>query len=155
MKTIYFDMDGTLANLYSVDNWLGKLVAEDFSPYEVAEPMLDLDKLSKLLSELKLKGNKIGIISWGSKFSSEKFAEKVKLAKKYWLMKNLPEIEFDEFVVMDYSCNKASSVEDPFGILFDDDKMIRKAWPGMSYPPEYVFPVLEKILKEGDNFEGI
>ena len=33
MRTIWFDMDGTIANLYGVDNWLDKLHASDASPY--------------------------------------------------------------------------------------------------------------------------
>ena len=155
MKTIYFDMDGTIVDLYGVDNWLGKLLAEDFSPYETAKPLVDTKELSDVLIKLKDKGYKIGIITWGSKYSTEKFLRKVKIAKKYWLLKNLPEVEFDEFVVIDYSCNKASSIEDPFGILFDDDKLIRKSWPGLAYSPEYVFPVLYELLKEDGNLEGI
>ena len=40
--TIYLDMDGTIADLYGVEDWLKKLRAEDSSPYEEAEPMCDL-----------------------------------------------------------------------------------------------------------------
>ena len=155
MKTIYFDMDGTLVDLYNVDNWLGKLIAEDFSPYEDAKPMVNLNELTDLLNQLKNIGYKIGIVTWGSKYSSEKFLKEVKTAKEHWLYKNLPNVKFDEFVVIDYSCHKASSIEDPFGILFDDDKLIRKSWPGEAYPPESVFPVLRKILEEGNNIERI
>lgn len=155
MKTIYFDMDGTIVDFYSVNNWLGKLIAEDYSPYVVAKPLIDLNKLSTILIELKKRGNNIGIITWGSKYSSEGFLEKVKEVKKDWLNKNLPDVEFDEFVVMDYSCNKASAVSDPFGILFDDDEYVRKFWPGDSYPPEKIFTVLDNILKEGESFERI
>lgn len=155
MSTIYFDMDGTIADLYNVDNWLGKLEKEDFSPYEVAKPLIDVEEFSDILIKLKNKGYKIGIITWGSKYSTEKFLNEVRIAKKHWLLKNLPKIKFDEFVVTDYLCNKASSIKDPFGILFDDDKLIRKSWPGTAYPPESVFPVLYELLKEGDSFERV
>lgn len=37
-KAIYFDMDGTIANFYSVPNWLDYLIASDPTPYEVARP---------------------------------------------------------------------------------------------------------------------
>ena len=33
---ICFDMDGTIANLYGVENWLAYLVAEDVKPYKEA-----------------------------------------------------------------------------------------------------------------------
>ena len=36
MKQIWFDMDGTLADLYGVENWLEKLRASDPSPYAEA-----------------------------------------------------------------------------------------------------------------------
>ena len=36
-KAIYFDLDGTLANLYGVENWLEYLIKEDTYPYDVHE----------------------------------------------------------------------------------------------------------------------
>lgn len=155
MKTIYFDMDGTLADLYRVDGWLDKLSVEDFSPYEVAKPLVDTKELSDILNKLKNKGYKVGIITWGSKYSTESFLRKVKIAKEQWLLKYFSEVEFDEFVVTDYSCNKASLAKDPHGILFDDDELIRKSWHGLSYSPEYVFPVLYELLKEENSFERV
>ena len=35
-KTLVFDMDGTIANLYAVENWLEDLRSENPRPYEVA-----------------------------------------------------------------------------------------------------------------------
>ena len=32
-KTIWFDLDGTIANLYGVDGWLPMLRAENPAPY--------------------------------------------------------------------------------------------------------------------------
>lgn len=40
MKMICFDMDGTIADLYAVPNWLDKLRAEDASPYADAPAVL-------------------------------------------------------------------------------------------------------------------
>ena len=37
MRTIYFDMDGTIANLYGVDGWLDMIINRDATPYKVAE----------------------------------------------------------------------------------------------------------------------
>ena len=48
--TIYFDMDGTIANLYAVENWLPKLRNEDASPYTDAEPLVRLATLARLLN---------------------------------------------------------------------------------------------------------
>ena len=51
--TIYFDMDGTIANLYSVENWLEKLRSEDATPYEEAKPLIRLATLARLLNKLQ------------------------------------------------------------------------------------------------------
>ena len=40
LKMICFDMDGTIADLYAVDNWLAKLRAEDETPYQEAKVCL-------------------------------------------------------------------------------------------------------------------
>ena len=51
--TIYFDMDGTIANLYGVNNWLPKLRVEDASPYKEAMPLIDMENLQLLLAILQ------------------------------------------------------------------------------------------------------
>ena len=40
--TICFDMDGTIADLYGVQNWLEMLQAENPQPYRQAKPLLDI-----------------------------------------------------------------------------------------------------------------
>ena len=39
MNAIYLDMDGTIADLYAVPNWLKMLRAENPAPYIQAEPL--------------------------------------------------------------------------------------------------------------------
>ena len=56
MKTIYFDMDGTIANLYGVENWLDDLLTENTFPYENAEPMFNAEILNKILENLQASG---------------------------------------------------------------------------------------------------
>ena len=59
MYTIYFDMDGTIADLYNVENWLPKLRAEDASPYVEAEIMVDASELQCIFQSCK-----IVVVSW-------------------------------------------------------------------------------------------
>ena len=63
MRTIWFDMDGTIANLYGVENWLPKLQAHDVTPYVEAEVMLNMSQLARLLNSVQKLGYKLGIIS--------------------------------------------------------------------------------------------
>ena len=51
MKNIYFDMDGTIADLYGVENWLEYLRAENPAPYRAAAPMLDMEIFSIILEK--------------------------------------------------------------------------------------------------------
>ena len=64
IKMIVFDMDGTLANLYNVPNWLSKLRASDTSPYADAAPMWDMAKLVKVLNALRSNGVEIAVVTW-------------------------------------------------------------------------------------------
>ena len=51
--TIWFDMDGTIADLYAVENWLPMLRASDPTPYAMAKPMLRLSALAYMLNGLQ------------------------------------------------------------------------------------------------------
>ena len=52
-KAIYFDMDGTIADLYGVNGWLDSLIAEQTKPYREAKPLVDMRQLGKLLNKLQ------------------------------------------------------------------------------------------------------
>ena len=84
-KTIYFDMDGTIADLYAVENWLPKLRSADATPYEDAVPMVRMNLLARLLNRLQKEGYKLGIVSWLAKNSDNDYDEAVTRAKMSWL----------------------------------------------------------------------
>ena len=58
MKNIYFDMDGTIANLYGVNGWLDDLKARNVRPYATAKSLYNDVDLLNLFCELKEKGYK-------------------------------------------------------------------------------------------------
>lgn len=62
MNRLIFDMDGTIAALYNVENWLPKLRAEDASPYAEAAPMWDMNALCMRLKDLN--AWEVVIVSW-------------------------------------------------------------------------------------------
>lgn len=66
-RTLVFDMDGTIANLYGVDGWLKDLRTESDRPYRVAEPMYKMDELNSILNELKSRGWKVVVTTWLAK----------------------------------------------------------------------------------------
>ena len=149
MYTIYFDMDGTIADLYGVENWLPKLRAEDASPYAEATPLINMENLQLLLAILQNRGYKIGIISWLAKNSSKSYDKSVRKAKIEWLRAMLPEIHFDEMHIVKYGTRKDYVAKDKKGIIFDDDERVRAKWRGESFNPntEDIIEFL-KIVKE-------
>lgn len=144
-KEIWFDMDGTIANLYAVEGWLEYLIAENTFPYENAETMGNFSLLARLLNRLQANGWKIGIISWTSKNGSEMYNLAVEVAKRAWLAKHLPSVEWDEIKVVRYGTNKYMTCGG--GILFDDEEGNRKAWQDESYTPDRIVEILKKLAK--------
>ena len=144
-KAIYFDMDGTIADLYGVDGWLDSLVAEQTKPYRVAKPLVDMRKLGRLLNELQKQGWKIGVITWLAKSSTDEYGERVAEAKERWLAKHLGSVHFDEIKIAKYGTPKQFLADHPFGILFDDEQPNRNAWVGESYDVHNILQVLTAI----------
>ena len=127
-KTLVFDMDGTIANLYGVENWLADLRSFNPRPYIIAEPMYDMDLLNTLLNELKNAGWKIVVTSWLSKESTKTYDKEVRKAKLDWLEKY--QFPFDEIHLVKYGTTKANCTRKLGGyqILVDDNETVRNGW---------------------------
>ena len=143
--TINFDMDGTIANLYGVEGWLEMLRAEDTTPYKEAEPMVNFSALARILHKVQRNGNRIAVVSWTSKGGSAEYNMAVAEAKKAWLKKHLPSVEWDAINIVPYGYNKANFAESADDVLFDDEEPNRKAWTGKAYGVENLLEVLKKI----------
>lgn len=130
-KMVVFDMDGTIADLYAVPNWLQMLRTEDPTPYAVAKPMWEMDILADVLNELRTNGIEIRVVTWLSKDSTEEYKNLVRKAKLEWLEEmGFP---FDNFHGVQYGATKANSVrryleEEETAILIDDNAKVRNGW---------------------------
>ena len=149
-KAIVFDLDGTLADLYSVPEWLEKLRSYDATPYSAAKPIYDAKELVPLITELKDRGFRIIITSWLSKESNKKYDAAVRKAKKEWLTKyGFP---YDEIHLVKYGTpkTKCSRGKAKYQILVDDNAEVRSKWTlGATIDAnENIIPLLEAILKE-------
>lgn len=127
-KILVFDMDGTIANFYGVKGWLDYLINEDTTPYEIAEPLYDMDVLNAILHELKNDGWKIIVTTWLAKDGTKEYNNRTRKAKLDWLAKyNFP---YDEIHLVKYGTTKANCTRKHGGyqILVDDNENVRKGW---------------------------
>lgn len=154
MARILFDMDGTIADLYSVDNWLEDLNNERTRPYLNAEPMGDMALLDSILYGLQQMGHEVEIVSWSAMDASKEYNKRIRRVKCQWVKRYLPSIETIHVV-------KYGTPKKEFGygcecILFDDNAEVRAAFEGKgtkgntrtAYEPSDIIAVCMAMLKE-------
>lgn len=144
---ICFDMDGTIADLYGVQDWLTHLKNEDVYPYLAAKPLVRLSVLARYIHKLQQRGYRVIIISWLSKTGSTEYNEAVTAAKLEWLAKHLPSVTFDEIHIIPYGEPKINYGN---GILFDDEESNRDLWDSkdmnFSFDVDDIFSAIKDIL---------
>lgn len=144
-KAIYFDMDGTIANFYGVEGWLACLETSDPTPYKVARPLVNMNRLARLLNRLQAEGWHIGIVSWLSKCGTDEFNAAVTATKKAWLDRHLHSVHWDEVVIVPYGVPKHEMVRFATGILFDDECRNRENWTGTAYDVDNIIEILKGL----------
>lgn len=127
-KMLVFDMDGTIADLYGVKNWLFDLESENTRPYEIANPLYEVEELNSLLNMAKARGWKVVVTTWLAKGGSKEYNKAVTKAKKDWLEKY--DFPYDEIHCVKYGSTKANCTRKAggFQILIDDNKKVRRGW---------------------------
>lgn len=144
-KTYCFDMDGTIANLYGVENWLEMLINGDSTPYEVAKPLVNLSRLARRINKIQRRGDRVEIISWLSKNSTPEYAKAVTTAKMKWLAKHLPSVNFDNIYIVAYGTPKSTVTKAKNAVLFDDEMPNIKEWLNNyneAYTPDKIFEIM-------------
>lgn len=141
-KIINFDMDGTIADLYGVADWLQYLQNGDETPYIIAKPLLNLSILARYLNKLQSNGYKINIISWLCKNSNKEYDELVTIAKLEWLQKHLKSVHFDNIYILPYGTPKETI---SCGILFDDEEHNRNMWGNGAYDVHNILNILKEL----------
>ena len=143
-RTIFFDMDGTIADLYGVENWLSDLINGNPRPYKEAKTMLSMGWLARRIHILQALGFRVGIISWLSKTSSAEYDELVTNAKLEWLQRHLPSVDFDEINIVPYGTPKSNFACEN-DILFDDELKNRLDWVGAAFNPNEILSTLKEL----------
>ncbi len=146
-RTVWFDMDGTIADLYGINMWLDYLQKEEVYPYEAAKTMVNMSQLARLLHKIQAAGLRVGIISWLSKSGSELYNGQVALTKLVWLKQHLPSVQWDEIRIVKYGTPKQLFAHTEQDILFDDEERNRQSWNGKAYSPNDIVQVLKALCK--------
>lgn len=131
-RTVYFDMDGTIANLYAVPDVFKRLDANDATPYAEAIP---IPKYIDMMHQFKEMGYKVGIITACSRFppntpddvkakmNIETEANKIKWLKEQGLWGII-----DTFQFIPCGVSKYEVTEDKTGVLVDDEDKVLATW---------------------------
>lgn len=137
-KKICFDMDGTIADLYNVENWKELLEAESVIPYIMAKPMWDMEALRSVCHKLMAQGWAIEVITWLSANSSKHYENEATSAKYNWIATHgLP---VNRIHALTYGTDKESCLDTnriTEAILIDDNAEVRSNWKlGSTINPE-------------------
>lgn len=146
-KLLVFDMDGTIADLYGVPNWLTSLESFDSTPYRVASPMYDMELLGMYLEGLKMLGYEVAVTTWLSMNTTKEYSEEVAKVKKEWL--DGYQFPYDYFYAVPYGTPKHTVTSAEKHIIFDDNEKVRSEWQGTAIDAtKSIIPILEQLLDE-------
>lgn len=139
-KTVWFDMDGTLYDLYNIPGWLELLQLEEPGIFRHGQPMYNPFFIRQAILALIAHGWQVGVITWAPKGVTEEepFFIETKRAKQEWLRRHYPEL-LENFYCLPYgesksvcACDhwKKRSLDPDMGvqILVDDNMLVRDEW---------------------------
>lgn len=141
-KAIWFDMDGTIYDLYGQENWLEQLRNKDSRVFYTGSPLQPVERLMQALKALKDNGWHIGVITWAPKGvdRGDPFFEDVVTMKQGWLAKHYPDLFPDllqSFYCIPYGEDKSLTAYHHWEarkevienqILVDDNMLVRQMW---------------------------
>lgn len=126
---VYLDMDGTIANLYGIENWLPRLRNEDSKIFLECAPLITEQKLFETFPEEKFE---IKILSMTPKGASKEYCKDVQNQKNIWLDKYFPKLKNRIYRTYGHNKNLRNSFH---AILVDDSAPIRENWNGLAIDP--------------------
>lgn len=119
-KIVYFDMDGTIADLYGVVNVFKRLDSLDASVYYEAKP---IDKYINMLKEFHTMRYKVIILSCLGMISNDVFDKDTIDNKNKWLDMYIGKEYIDDRIYIPNTKHKESYIKE-YGILVDDNRVL-------------------------------
>lgn len=128
-QTVYLDMDGTIADLYNVQDWLSKLRNEESNLFANLKPMVSESRLLELFPANEYD---IRILTMLPKGASKEYVEVVTAEKNQWLDTYFPSITKRIFKKYGNNKNLKGSAR---AVLIDDNEEIRNNFRGLAISP--------------------
>lgn len=124
---IALDMDGTIADLYAVNDWCRRIRSNDATPYSEARPMVNACDLASAIDRAHADGVRVEVISWGCGGEpSAQMEHDTRAAKLNWLDANGAS-GLDAVRVVRHGTPK-STLADGCAALIDDEQRNRDEW---------------------------
>lgn len=157
---IYFDMDGTVFDLYGKSNWLellrneqngafnGGFILGDLMYYEF---LAEINKLANL-------GVQFGIITWLPMQASPEYEEVCRAEKLEWVKQYMPFVT--EFNCVSYGIPKQNCIQKRASrmYLIDDNAEVRETWQTakqrISVGVDKDFTVVDALVKIYNEIKG-
>ena len=130
-KIVYLDMDGTIADLYGINNWLERLRDEDSTIFTECETLITEKALFDLYPVEKYE---IRILSMTPKKATKRYCMSVIAQKNEWLDTHFPHIKKRIYLPYGHNKNLKNSVNK---ILIDDSEIIRNNFRGIALAPAW------------------
>lgn len=126
-RKIYFDLDGTLYNLYATENWLEKIRNEVNGIFSGDNRMFE-NNFYKIVSELLNIGYEFGVITWLPMQASPEYEEICRHEKMEWIKKYLPFVS--EINIIPYGTPKQNAIQKRAQIMYliDDNTEVGEMW---------------------------
>lgn len=126
---VYLDMDGTIADLYNINEWLPRLRACDETIFLECKPLITEDAL---LAYFPASMYAIKILSMTPLGASDEYCKNVEAQKDAWLDKYFPKLTKRIYRKYGHNKNLRNSEN---AILIDDSEPIRNSWRGKAINP--------------------
>ncbi len=123
-KECYFDLDGTIYDLYGMKDWLERIENEKPNTFTDGKFIVNYNEFMECVKQLEEQGYTFNVISWLPYDITYNYKKKCEQEKRNWIKKFLPFVKKVE--VQSYGILKHTHVES--GILIDDNEKICRHW---------------------------
>lgn len=127
-KKIYFDLDGTVYDLYNIDDWLKKLTTEQDGVFTEGDFLVDYVDFMECIHQLQDYGYIFGVITWLPMQATPEYEEICRQEKIMWINEYLPFVS--EINICSYGIPKQNCIQkrSQTMILIDDNAEVCKMW---------------------------